>query len=162
MALCPATFRQRLYRYAQYTLLPLHHHSGRAGLGNRCTFYSVPPSSRPSPYRSCQPSHTSLKQRYPAQSLSKSIGRQNLAAAHRRYRRRDRKSLHPRHLAARQHPTCPDPFGPEPPAASPPLIGILSEKGYNQVLAVLAILKSGHAYLPLSIDWPLGRLDEVL
>src|SRR5260363_192569 len=51
--LCRATFRQRLYRNAQYTLLPLHHHSGRAGLGNRCTFYSVPPSSRPSPYRSC-------------------------------------------------------------------------------------------------------------
>src|SRR5260363_24930 len=143
-------------------LLPLHHHSGRAGLGNRCTFYSVPPSSRPSPYRSCYRSHTTLKQRYPAQSLSKSIGRQNLAAAHRRYRRRHRKSLHPRHLAARQHPTCPDPLDQNPPAASPPLIGILSEKGYNQVLAVLAILKSGHAYLPLSIDWPLGRLDEVL
>src|SRR5260364_433328 len=115
MALCRATFRQRLYRNAQYTLLPLHHHSGRAGLGNRCTFYSVPPYSRPSPYRSCYRSHTTLKQRYPAQSLSKSIGRQNLAAAHRRYRRRHRKSLHPRHLAARQHPTCPDPFGPEPP-----------------------------------------------
>src|SRR5260364_263652 len=42
------------------------------------------------------------------------------------------------------------------------LVGVLSEKGYNQVLAALAILKSGHAYQPLSIDWPVGRLDEVL
>src|SRR5260364_24790 len=58
MALCRATFRQRLYRNAQYTLLPLHHHSGRAELGNRCTFSSVPPSSRPSPYRSSDTLHS--------------------------------------------------------------------------------------------------------
>ena len=42
------------------------------------------------------------------------------------------------------------------------LIGILSEKGYNQVISTLAIMKSGHSYLPLSIDWPVHRLDEVL
>lgn len=43
-----------------------------------------------------------------------------------------------------------------------PLIGILSEKGYNQVISAFAIMKSGHAYLPLHVDWPVNRLDEVL
>ena len=42
------------------------------------------------------------------------------------------------------------------------LIGILSEKGYNQVVSMLSIMKAGHGYLPLHIDWPVGRLDEVL
>ena len=42
------------------------------------------------------------------------------------------------------------------------LIGILSEKGYNHVVATTAIMKSGHGYLPLNIEWPILRLDEVL
>ena len=42
------------------------------------------------------------------------------------------------------------------------LIGVLAEKGYNQVLSTLSIMKSGHGYLPLNIDWPIGRIDEVL
>ncbi|MBX9597695.1 MAG: amino acid adenylation domain-containing protein [Burkholderiales bacterium] len=42
------------------------------------------------------------------------------------------------------------------------LIGVLSQKGYQQVVAVLGIMQSGAAYLPLHIDWPLGRCDEVL
>ncbi len=43
-----------------------------------------------------------------------------------------------------------------------PLIAILSEKGYNQVVSSLAIIKSGHAFLPLSADWPVGRILEIL
>ena len=43
-----------------------------------------------------------------------------------------------------------------------PLIAILSEKGYNQVISMLAIMLSGHAYLPLHVDWPSGRIVEVL
>ncbi len=42
------------------------------------------------------------------------------------------------------------------------LIGILSEKGYNQVVSTLSIMKSGHGYLPLYIDWPEGRIEEIL
>ena len=42
------------------------------------------------------------------------------------------------------------------------LIGVLSEKGYNQVVSTLAIMKSGHGYLPLNVEWPVGRLDEIL
>lgn len=42
------------------------------------------------------------------------------------------------------------------------LIGILSEKGYNQVVSALSIMKSGYGYLPLNIDWPVNRLEEVL
>jgi len=42
------------------------------------------------------------------------------------------------------------------------LIGVLSEKGYNQVVSILSIMKSGHGYLPLSIDWPVARLEELL
>lgn len=42
------------------------------------------------------------------------------------------------------------------------LIGILSEKGYNQVLSVLAIIRSKRAYLPLNLEIPIGRIDEIL
>lgn len=42
------------------------------------------------------------------------------------------------------------------------LIGVLSEKGYQQVVSTLGIMQSGSAYLPLHIDWPTGRCDEVL
>ncbi|MDC0535792.1 amino acid adenylation domain-containing protein, partial [Francisellaceae bacterium] len=42
------------------------------------------------------------------------------------------------------------------------LIGVLSEKGVNQVMATLGIMAAGGAYLPLHVDWPRGRCDEVL
>ncbi|WP_162263058.1 non-ribosomal peptide synthetase [Legionella cincinnatiensis] len=42
------------------------------------------------------------------------------------------------------------------------LIAVLSEKGYSQVVATLSIMKAGYAYLPLHVDWPLGRVHEVL
>jgi amino acid adenylation domain-containing protein/thioester reductase-like protein len=42
------------------------------------------------------------------------------------------------------------------------LIAVLCEKGYHQALATLAIMKSAHAYLPLHVDWPTGRLLDVL
>ncbi|QIV96009.1 amino acid adenylation domain-containing protein [Allofrancisella inopinata] len=42
------------------------------------------------------------------------------------------------------------------------LIGVLSEKGYKQVVATLGIMQSSSAYLPLNVDWPRGRCDEVL
>ncbi len=41
------------------------------------------------------------------------------------------------------------------------LIAVLCEKNYNQVLTCLSILKSGHAYLPLNVDWPLERVIDV-
>lgn len=42
------------------------------------------------------------------------------------------------------------------------LFAVLSEKGANQAIATLAIMKSGNAYLPLNIDWPEDRLKSVL
>ncbi|WP_310109440.1 non-ribosomal peptide synthetase [Algoriphagus sp. 4150] len=42
------------------------------------------------------------------------------------------------------------------------LIGVLSEKGHLQVVATLGIMLSGSAYLPLHVDWPFGRVDEIL
>ena len=42
------------------------------------------------------------------------------------------------------------------------LIGVLGEKGYNQVLATLAIMKAGFAYLPLNVDWPTARIESIL
>ncbi|MEM6339166.1 MAG: amino acid adenylation domain-containing protein, partial [Pseudomonadota bacterium] len=42
------------------------------------------------------------------------------------------------------------------------LIGVLSEKGYNQVISTISIMKSGHGYLPLNTGWPVDRLNEVL
>ena len=42
------------------------------------------------------------------------------------------------------------------------LIGILAEKGHRQSVATLAVMQSGHAYLPLNVEWPLGRLLDVL
>lgn len=41
------------------------------------------------------------------------------------------------------------------------LIAVLSEKGYQQVIATLGIMKAGAAYLPLHIDWPIGRIYEI-
>ncbi len=42
------------------------------------------------------------------------------------------------------------------------LIGVLIEKGYHQVLACCSIMKAGYGYLPLHVDWPAGRVDDVL
>ncbi|MDQ5921848.1 MAG: Peptide synthetase [Pseudomonadota bacterium] len=42
------------------------------------------------------------------------------------------------------------------------LIGILSEKGYNQVIGTLAIMKSGFGYVPFNIEWPILRIVEIL
>ena len=43
-----------------------------------------------------------------------------------------------------------------------PLIAVLCPKGYKQVAAILGILRSGHAYLPLSVDWPAERINKIL
>ncbi|WP_308506855.1 non-ribosomal peptide synthetase [Pseudoduganella ginsengisoli] len=42
------------------------------------------------------------------------------------------------------------------------LIAVLCEKGYHQALATLAVMQAAHAYLPLHVDWPAGRLLDVL
>ncbi|KAF7768878.1 hypothetical protein PCIT_a3397 [Pseudoalteromonas citrea] len=42
------------------------------------------------------------------------------------------------------------------------LVAVLSEKGVNQAIATLAIMKTGKAYLPLNVDWPTDRLKSVL
>jgi amino acid adenylation domain-containing protein len=42
------------------------------------------------------------------------------------------------------------------------LIGVFCEKSYLQVLATYSVMKSGHGYLPLNIDWPIGRAEEIL
>ena len=42
------------------------------------------------------------------------------------------------------------------------LIGILSEKGYDHVVSTLAVMRSGHGYLPLNVDWPAARIADVL
>lgn len=42
------------------------------------------------------------------------------------------------------------------------LIGILSEKGYGHAVSTLAVMTSGHGYLPLNVDWPAARIVDVL
>lgn len=42
------------------------------------------------------------------------------------------------------------------------LIGILSEKGYDHAVSTLAVMRSGHGYLPLNVDWPAARIADVL
>ncbi|UZJ34144.1 AMP-binding protein [Streptomyces endophytica] len=42
------------------------------------------------------------------------------------------------------------------------LVGVLAEKGYGQVLATAAVMKAGLGYLPLHVDWPAGRVTEIL
>ncbi|MCL1127458.1 non-ribosomal peptide synthetase/type I polyketide synthase [Shewanella surugensis] len=41
-------------------------------------------------------------------------------------------------------------------------IAILSEKGYQQVIASIGIMKSGNTYLPLHHTWPISRINTVL
>ena len=42
------------------------------------------------------------------------------------------------------------------------LVGVLSEKGVGQLVATLGIMNASAAYLPLHVEWPLGRIQEVL
>ena len=42
------------------------------------------------------------------------------------------------------------------------IIGILLEKGWEQIVSTLAILKSGFTYLPISIDNPASRVHKIL
>lgn len=42
------------------------------------------------------------------------------------------------------------------------LVAILCEKGCHQVVAALSIMMTGAAYLPLNVEWPIGRLSDVL
>jgi len=42
------------------------------------------------------------------------------------------------------------------------LVGILSEKGYNQVVGTFSIMQSCHGYLPLDTEWPEFRITEIL
>lgn len=42
------------------------------------------------------------------------------------------------------------------------LVAILLPKGWKQIAAVLGILFSGAAYLPLDVNWPEARLNELL
>jgi amino acid adenylation domain-containing protein len=48
------------------------------------------------------------------------------------------------------------------PARASKLIAVLCEKGGVQVQAVLAVMRSGHGYLPLHVEWPLARIQQVL
>ncbi len=48
------------------------------------------------------------------------------------------------------------------PKPSAKLIAVLSEKGGNQVTACLSIMKAGFGYLPLHVEWPAQRIEEVL
>lgn len=47
-------------------------------------------------------------------------------------------------------------------AAAGDIVGVLLPRGANQVVAVLGILRSGCAYLPLDSSWPDGRVATVL
>ncbi|MBP2478398.1 amino acid adenylation domain-containing protein [Crossiella equi] len=42
------------------------------------------------------------------------------------------------------------------------VVGVLAEKGYPQVVATLGVMKSGSAYVPMNVEWPNGRIGEVL
>jgi len=42
------------------------------------------------------------------------------------------------------------------------LIGVLSEKGYNQVVCALSIMRSGGCYLPLNVDWTVNKIADIL
>ncbi|WP_299496870.1 non-ribosomal peptide synthetase [uncultured Shewanella sp.] len=50
----------------------------------------------------------------------------------------------------------------EKPTYEPTLVAILCEKGRLQFSACLGVLSAGMAYLPLHVDWPAGRICEVL
>lgn len=42
------------------------------------------------------------------------------------------------------------------------LVAVVMEKGWEQVIAILAVLKAGAAYLPINIHDPIDRIEEVL
>lgn len=45
---------------------------------------------------------------------------------------------------------------------SKPLIAIVMEKGWEQVVAVMAVLKAGYAYLPIDANNPTQRIEQLL
>ncbi|KAE8420395.1 hypothetical protein BDV36DRAFT_293283 [Aspergillus pseudocaelatus] len=47
-------------------------------------------------------------------------------------------------------------------ASTPPLIPICCDRGVDMVIAILAVLKAGAAYVPLNISDPEGRLEAIL
>ncbi|MFN8578548.1 MAG: amino acid adenylation domain-containing protein [Candidatus Sericytochromatia bacterium] len=46
--------------------------------------------------------------------------------------------------------------------SSTPLVAVIMEKGWEQIVAVLSILKSGCAYLPINPEHPKDRIDYLL
>lgn len=42
------------------------------------------------------------------------------------------------------------------------LVAVICDKGFEQVIAVLAVLMAGGAYLPIETDWPAARVDHLL
>ncbi|WP_020480256.1 hybrid non-ribosomal peptide synthetase/type I polyketide synthase [Nocardiopsis kunsanensis] len=42
------------------------------------------------------------------------------------------------------------------------LVAVLAQKGYLQVLATTAVMRSGSGYLPLHVDWPVARMSDIL
>ncbi|KAL3488325.1 putative nonribosomal peptide synthase [Aspergillus germanicus] len=48
------------------------------------------------------------------------------------------------------------------PGSTPPLIPICCDRGVDMVIAILAVLKAGAAYVPLNISDPEGRLETIL
>ncbi len=42
------------------------------------------------------------------------------------------------------------------------LVAVLCEKGLGQAAVTLGVMTTGAAYLPLNVEWPLGRIEEVL
>lgn len=42
------------------------------------------------------------------------------------------------------------------------LVGVMMEKGWEQAVACMAILKAGGGYLPINASWPAERMDAVI
>lgn len=42
------------------------------------------------------------------------------------------------------------------------LVGVMMEKGWEQAVACMAILKAGGGYLPINAAWPVERMDNVI
>lgn len=42
------------------------------------------------------------------------------------------------------------------------LVGVMMEKGWEQAVACMAILKAGGGYLPINAAWPTDRMDSVI
>ncbi|NQZ59384.1 MAG: amino acid adenylation domain-containing protein, partial [Lentisphaeraceae bacterium] len=42
------------------------------------------------------------------------------------------------------------------------LVGLYTERSLEMLIGIWAIMKAGAAYVPLDIDWPLGRINKVI